>query len=127
MVCCTLVDAITAANNDAPAGDCEAGSGADEILFFSPQTLTTVNNNTYGPNGLPVITSEITISGNILNSTIARDTNAPEFRILAVGATGNLTLFGTAVSGGVARGFEGGRWHLQPRRHGLDLSEHRLR
>ncbi len=26
---CTLVDAITAANNDAPAGGCTAGSGAD--------------------------------------------------------------------------------------------------
>ena len=30
--------------------------------FGSTHTLTAVNNNTYGPTGLPVITSEITIS-----------------------------------------------------------------
>ncbi|MGQ0591408.1 MAG: hypothetical protein ACT4QB_01835 [Gammaproteobacteria bacterium] len=58
---CTLVDAITAANNDAPAGACAAGSGADTITLpsGSTQTLSAVNNNTDGPNGLPVITSAI--------------------------------------------------------------------
>ncbi len=96
---CTLVDAITAANNNAPTGGCAAGSGGDTIiipLFFdAPPPLTAVNNNTYGPTGLPVITSEITISGGGFNSPIARDSSAPEFRILAVGATGNLTLQNT--------------------------------
>lgn len=108
---CTLVDAITAANNDAPTGGCTAGSGADTILLGVPADgptgsssffLSTVNNNTYGPTGLPVITSEITIGSLIGRSTIARDFNpgAPEFRILAVGDTGNLTLQSTNVQGG---------------------------
>ena len=101
---CTLVDAITAANNNVLAGGCSAGSGADTIelpFFGSTHTLTTVNNNTYGPTGLPVITSEITISGGIIHSTITRDSSAPLFRILAVAATGNLTLLHTTVSGGL--------------------------
>lgn len=37
-------------------------------------------------------------------STITRDSSAPEFRILAVGATGSLTLQQTTVSGGAAAG-----------------------
>ncbi|MGH8589889.1 MAG: right-handed parallel beta-helix repeat-containing protein [Gammaproteobacteria bacterium] len=105
---CTLVDAITAANTDAPVGGCSAGGGADTITLrfqSSTQTLTTVNNSTYGPTSLPVITSEITISGGF--RAITRDSSAPEFRILAVGATGNLTLAGTTVSGGAAA-FGGG-------------------
>jgi hypothetical protein len=48
---CTLVDAITAANTDTATGGCPAGSGADTILLpaGSTQTLTEVNNSTYGP------------------------------------------------------------------------------
>ncbi|MGH8567575.1 MAG: hypothetical protein ACREXU_06025, partial [Gammaproteobacteria bacterium] len=104
---CTLVDAITAANSDAAAGGCTAGSGADTIslpIFPSPPipVLITVNNTTYGPTGLPVITSEITISGRGFSSPITRDSSAPLFRILAVGAAGNLTLRGTRVTGGRA-------------------------
>lgn len=103
---CTLVDAITAANSNAPAGGCTAGIGADTLsLFGSPfgiiPPLTTVNNNTYGPTGLPVVTSEITISG--FFKIITRDSSAPQFRILAVSATGNLTLQEAIVSGGIAR------------------------
>ena len=112
---CTLVDAITAANKDTAAGGCSAGTGADTVDLSNPfvgsiPPLTTVNNNTYGATGLPVITSEITIAGNLLRGdTIARDSSAPEFRIVAVGATGNLTLQNTTVSGGVARsGFDNG-------------------
>jgi parallel beta helix pectate lyase-like protein len=98
---CTLVGAITAANTDTVTGGCSAGSGADILILpsESTQTLTAVNNNTNGPTGLPVITSELTIEGN--GSTITRD-SALEFRILAVGATGNLTLKDTVVSGGAA-------------------------
>ena len=74
--CCTLVNAITAANTDSATGGCPAGNGADTIVLptGSTQTLNSVNNNTYGPNGLPVITSAITIDGN--GSTIARDSGA---------------------------------------------------
>src|SRR5215217_9310397 len=43
---CTLVNAITAANNNAATGGCTAGSGADTIVLpsGSMQTLTSVNN-----------------------------------------------------------------------------------
>ncbi len=104
---CTLVDAITAANNDAPTGGCAAGSGADTLVLpaGSTHTLTAVNNSTYGPTGLPLVTSGITIAGN--GSPITRDPGAPQFRILAVAANGNLTLQETTVSGG-APGAGGG-------------------
>ncbi|MDQ3773091.1 MAG: hypothetical protein M3461_01210 [Pseudomonadota bacterium] len=106
---CTLVDAITAANSDAPAGGCSAGSGADtiELGFFAITPLTTA---------LPAITSNITIQGqpgsgedcsSSGSSRITRDSSAPEFRILGVGSTGNLTLECTTVSGGAATGGAG--------------------
>jgi hypothetical protein len=65
-------------------------------------TLTTVNNTTYGPNGLPVISSAITIDGN--GSTIRRANSAPNLRIFAVNRTGDLTLVKTTVSRGVGAG-----------------------
>ena len=64
----------------------------------STQTLTEVHNSTYGRTGLPVIRSVITIAGQ--GSTITRDSEAPEFRIMAVGRTGELALQETTVSGG---------------------------
>ena len=75
---CSLVNAITAANTDTATGGCPKGSGADTIRLpvGSTQTLTTVNNSTYGPTGLPVISSAITIEGK--NSTIQRESSAPE-------------------------------------------------
>jgi hypothetical protein len=98
---CTLVDALTAANTDIATGGCPAGSGTDTITLpaGSTQTLTEVNNEIYGPTGLPVISSVITVAGQ--GSTIARDRRAPEFRLLAVNGTGDLTLQETTVSGGV--------------------------
>ena len=73
-------------------GGCSAGSGADTLILqnSSAHTLTTVNNSTYGPTGLPVISSQITIEGH--NSTIERDSGAPNFRIFAVNSSGDLTL-----------------------------------
>ena len=54
---CTLVEAITAANTDTATGGCPAGSGADTIVLppGSTQTLTKVDNDTFGPTGLPVV------------------------------------------------------------------------
>ncbi|HKH21430.1 MAG TPA: hypothetical protein VKB53_11220, partial [Gammaproteobacteria bacterium] len=97
---CTLVRAINAANNDTRAnGRCAKGSGADRIVLpsGSTQRLTTVNN---GDNGLPTIRSTITIVGN--NSTIRRAPTAPEFRLLYVAETGNLTLNRLTITGGSA-------------------------
>jgi hypothetical protein len=105
---CTLVDAITAANMDTATGGCPAGSDADTIVLpvGSTQTLTSVNNDTYGPTGLPVMSSVITIEGQ--GSTITRDSGVPDFRILALNSTGDLTLQETTVSGGVTPPFGSG-------------------
>lgn len=55
-------------------------------------TLTKIYDNTYGPTGLPLITSEITISGN--GSKIVRSIkkHTPRFRMAAVNSAENLTL-----------------------------------
>jgi hypothetical protein len=106
---CTLVDAITAANTDNPVGACTGGAEADTLVLppGSNQTLTAVNNTTpYGPTGLPVITSAITISG---NAATIRRVSTNDFRIFAVPFDGNLTLRQTTVSGGrFTGGFVGG-------------------
>ncbi len=104
---CNLVDAITAANTGSPAGRCAAGNaGADTIELLSNVFLTAVNN---GNNGLPVITSAITIEGR--GYIIARDTDAPFFRILTVETNGDLTLNATTITGGdiyASQAFAGG-------------------
>jgi hypothetical protein len=114
---CTLVDAITAANTDTAIGGCTAGSGADTIELTTDVTLTDVNN---GSNGLPVVESEISVSGG--GFTIERDADAPPFSLFLVSATlslndvvlagggagsvitnlGDLTLTNSTVSGGGA-------------------------
>ncbi len=102
---CLLVDAITAANTNNAIGLCKAGRGADTIVLpaSSTHTLTTANNSTpYGPTGLPVVTSAITIAGK--GSTITRASGAPAFRLLGVSSTGNLTIRQTTLSGGAAAG-----------------------
>jgi hypothetical protein len=102
---CTLVRAINAANSDTTAsGHCTKGAGADTIVLpsGSTQRLTSINNRVYGPTGLPVIRSIITIAGN--NSTIRRAATAPDFHIFALTNPGDLTLRRTKVSGGRAPG-----------------------
>ncbi|MBI3248892.1 MAG: hypothetical protein HYZ50_20515 [Deltaproteobacteria bacterium] len=97
---CTLVDAITAANTNTTTGNCahSGASGADIIVVLTADTtLTTSNNSTYGPTGLPVVSSKITISGN--GHTITRDALAPAFRLLAINSNGDLTVQDTMLSG----------------------------
>ncbi len=104
---CTIVDAVSAANLDAPVGACNAGSGADTIVLASNATYTLVQaESPFGAqNGLPSIDSVVTIQGN--GSAIRRDPDAPRFRILTVGGFGDLTMVNTRISGGVAS-FAGG-------------------
>ncbi|MFY1616079.1 hypothetical protein [Micromonospora sp. WMMD736] len=52
----------------------------------------------FGPVGLPIVTQPITIDGN--GSTIVRAANATPFRILEVGAGGDLKLRDATVKGG---------------------------
>ena len=63
---CSLPEAIinANANNQSGSTDCAAGSGADTISLSTNVTLTAVNNATNGNNGLPVVTSAITVEGN---------------------------------------------------------------
>ncbi|MGI8738666.1 MAG: hypothetical protein ACR2KU_03160 [Gammaproteobacteria bacterium] len=88
-----LIDAINAANDET------TNPGPDTIVLAnSTFTLTNGFFDLGGPTGLPTIASTITIAGN--GSTIARDSTASEFRILAVDSNGNLTLQQTTISGG---------------------------
>ena len=93
---CTLRDAITAANTDAATGGCSAGAGADTIILPANATITlTTPDNP--DNGLPVVTSTITIQGN--GTTINRNSGSPEFRIFEV-KHGSLELRDTVVRHG---------------------------
>jgi hypothetical protein len=91
---CTLADAITAANTDASAGGCLAGSGPDEILLSGNVTLAAE---------LPAVTSPILVDG--FGKTISRGASAPSFRIFTVESGGGmypttLTLHHTTISNG---------------------------
>ncbi len=84
------------------------GSGGADTINLAADctyTLTTVNNDTDGPNGLPSITSEITINGN--GATIERGSTDP-FRIFHVDSGGNLTLNNITIASGDAGGNPGG-------------------
>ncbi len=103
---CTLVDAVTAANTDAAAGACPAGSGDDEIVLTADVVLT---ESVDGVNGLPELTSGITLRGN--GFEISRDPAAAEFRILAVpdsGFSGLTAIENVTLSGGALTAEDGG-------------------
>jgi hypothetical protein len=92
------------------------GSNTIELSAGCVYDLTAVNNNWYGPNGLPAISSTLTIDGH--GATIARDSTAAKFRLLFVGANpaspgtsgytspgpGQLTLRDVTLSDGWAQG-----------------------
>jgi hypothetical protein len=114
-ITCTLGQAITAANTDTMVGDCDPGSGADTLVLPAGGTLTlTAADNdtpTYGPTGLPLITSTITIVGQ--GGTIERAGGSPSFRLLAVeGLAGNLTVQDLTLRGGVTSGSGGGVFNV---------------
>jgi hypothetical protein len=108
---CSLIEAIVNANNDAATHpDCAAGSGADTIVLPKKTiTLTSFYTNYHGDTGLPVITSPITIVGD--GAKIIRQTTAPDFRLIAVTSTGDLTLKNVALFGGLSYGASGGGIH----------------
>jgi hypothetical protein len=83
------------------------GETVIELAENGTYTLTAVDNTTYGPNGLPVITETVIIEGN--GATIQRDASAEErFRIFAVESTGTLALNDLTISGGFSDGSGGG-------------------
>ncbi len=106
---CTLARAIDAANTDnTAAGFCAPGFGPDRIVLppNSLHVLTQIDNAFFGPTGLPIIRTTITIVGS--GSTIIRAPRAARFRIVAVGSTGRLTLSRLTIKGGIAPRLGGG-------------------
>ncbi|MGW7535964.1 hypothetical protein [Amycolatopsis sp. NPDC054798] len=95
-----LVTAITAAN--------AAGGGTVTLTpgCAYPLTASHGDDGVHGPDGLPIITTPVTLEGNA--NTIARAATAPAFRIAQVGLTGGLTLKAVTFSGGQATGDGGG-------------------
>jgi len=106
---CSLIEAIDNANSDAAThADCPAGSGADTIELAGSATyeLDEVNVTYNGSNGLPVISSSITIEGFI--STVRRAPGAPSFRIISVNSSGVLRLEDLTLENGAAGAYVGG-------------------
>jgi hypothetical protein len=88
-----LITAIQTAN----------GNGAMNTISLAAglYTLTTVDNDTNGPTGLPSVTSALTLRGPGAQSTvIERAAGAPRFRLVYVTTSGTLTLEGLTVKGG---------------------------
>ncbi len=103
---CSLVQAITAANTDSYVGGCAVASGADTIVLVADVDLTTIDNivTSLGGNGLPVITSDITIRGG--DYSIARMSSSL-FRIFYVSSSGSLMLQQVIVEDGESDGVAG--------------------
>lgn len=97
---CSLEEAIQAANTDTAVDACPAGSGADTIVLASgaTYTLTTVDNTGEGPNGVPVVSSPITINGNGATITRSSASGTPQFRLTDIVSGGSLTLNDLTVS-----------------------------
>ena len=99
-----LIDAINAANANGEENTITLAAGS--------YTLQEVHNDTDGPNGLPSITSPLTLTGAGADATIIeRQTSDPSgdtlaFCLLHVTATGRLTLTGVTLQGGGAELFE---------------------
>jgi len=89
-----LITKITAANVDP----------SPETIELAPNCVYELdeidNANTYGDNGLPVISTPIIIKG--YNATITRSTVAgtPEFRFFYINPSGNLTLENVIITNG---------------------------
>ncbi|MFT7625436.1 MAG: cysteine-rich repeat protein, partial [Myxococcota bacterium] len=91
---CTLQDAITAANTNAPAGSCPAGSGADRIELPS-------GNYPLGGVGL-TITEDLTIKG--LGFVVIDGQSTPGAVITVIGVT--LTVEQVRIRGGLGGGIQ---------------------
>ena len=93
-----LITAIDAANDEL----CYFGSDTITLAANGTYTLTVVNNTADGANGLPAITSDITIDAN--NATIERSVigGTPDFRIFYISEFGALTVNDAIVQNGLA-------------------------
>src|SRR5215211_5819644 len=103
---CSLREAISSANADAPAppsaGECATGSGADTIVLAAgpPYTLSGAARENANTSGDLDVTSAVTIQSAGASLT-AIDANSVD-RAIDVQASGNLTLRGVTITGGRA-------------------------
>ena len=111
---CSLREAIINANDISDGleyGDCSPGNpaGADTIVLPPNGLFVITSPHTYAyyhATGLPMITSDITLSGN--GSVIQRPTTAQPFNLLAVAESGRLNLQKTSFQGGESKSNLGG-------------------
>jgi hypothetical protein len=91
-----LITAINTANANGEENTITLEAGA--------YTLTAVDNNVDGPNGLPSVTSTLVINGAGSECTIIeREASTPGFRIMHIAPAGTLELKGITVTGGDTR------------------------
>ncbi len=98
-----LIHAINTANTNPAHSTLELASGCTYTLTAKDNTATSFFGGTtfeYGDNGLPQITTPITINGN--NATIIRASGAPDFRFFFITDTGSLTINDLTLENGFA-------------------------
>ncbi len=104
-IACGDVAALTAAITSANA------KNQSDVINLAPcaYTLTVVDNDTDGPNGLPSITSRIRITGaGPAQTSIARASAAEPFRLVHIARSGNLVLHGVRLTNGLLSSGTGG-------------------
>src|SRR3954466_6479674 len=107
-----LLSSFTAASvaeliADISAANAAGGSNTITLAAGTTFNLNAVDNNAFGPDGLPAIASgdDLTILGN--GDTIQRSTgkSTPAFRLFTSATGGSLTLNDLTLSNGLAIGF----------------------
>jgi CSLREA domain-containing protein len=103
-VACDVTELIGAINTANGSGGATTMNLASDCAY----TLEIVNNTTDGPNGLPSITSDITLTGN--GATIKRSSEGgtPQFRIFHVADSSYLMLSDLTIANGDAGSYHGG-------------------
>jgi hypothetical protein len=94
-----LIQAITIAN--ARCGD------TIELAAGSIYSLTSLDNYNNGPNGLPSITSQVTINGNGATITRSAAAGTPTFRIFDIASSADLRLITLTIENGRSLGAVG--------------------
>jgi len=100
-----LIHAINTANSNPAHSTLDLASGCTYTLTAVDNTATSSFEGStfeYGDNGLPQITTPITINGN--NATIIRASDAPHFRIFYITDNGSLTINDLTLQNGFADG-----------------------
>jgi len=97
---CCLRDAISAANKEKKVGKCDGRAGGPyilELIARADYDFSVIDNHS---NGLPIITSDITINGH--GGTISRShlESTPNFRLFEVATTGTLHLNDVTIRNG---------------------------